>query len=104
MQNVETTCDICRPRVVAASLRGIRRRIVEYDELEFWGTAPFDNAIRLLDGAIADTDFSHFVLAEDQPDRTHYLVHIESLIAFLEVYERGGQTSSNVVDLPRHQR
>jgi hypothetical protein len=104
MQNLETTFDIRRLRAVAASLRGIRQHVVEHDEVDFWDTAPFDNAVRLLDGAIADTDFSHFVLADDELDRTGYLVHIDSLIAFLEVYERDGQTTANVIDLPRHQR
>ncbi|MCU0955401.1 MAG: hypothetical protein MUC37_12535 [Hyphomicrobium sp.] len=101
---METSCDIRRLRAVAASLRGIRQRVIEHDEVHFWDTAPFDNAIRLLEGAIADTDFSHFVLTDDQLDRTDYLVHLDSLVAFLEVYEKGDQTPTNVVDLPRHQR
>ena len=104
MQNMKTPCDIRRLRAVAASLRGIRQRVIEHDEVDCWDTAPFDNAIRLLDGAIAGTDFSHFVLADDQLDRTDYLVHLDSLVAFLEVYEKDDLTPTNVIELPRHQR
>ncbi len=98
------TADLCRIRAVAASLRGIRDRVTEHDDVPYWNTTPFDNAVGLLQDAIESADFSSHTLDETQFDRTDYLVHLDSLIAFLEVYENEGQTSGNIVNLvPRQQ-
>lgn len=98
------TADLCRIRAVAASLRGIRDRVTEHDDVPYWNTTPFDNAVGLLQDAIESADFSSHTLDEPQFDRTDYLVHLDSLIAFLEVYENEGQTSGNIVNLvPRQQ-
>jgi hypothetical protein len=49
-------------------------------------------------------DFTSHTLDETEINRTDYLVHLDSLIAFLEVYEQQGQASGNVVNLvPRQQ-
>jgi hypothetical protein len=98
------TVDLCRIRAVAASLRGIRDRVDAHSVESVWDTSPFDKAVGLLEGAIENADFSgHTLECEDLP-ATDYLVHLDSLIAFLEVYEQQGQASGNVVNLvPRQQ-
>lgn len=98
------TVDLCRIRAVAASLRGIRERVTAHEDVHYWNTSPYDNAVGLLDDAIEGADFTSYSLDETQFDRTDYLVHLDSLIAFLEVYEQQGQASGNVVNLvPRQQ-
>jgi hypothetical protein len=98
------TADLRRIRAVAASLRGIRDRVTEHGDVPFWNTSPFDNAIGMLEDAIEGADFSSHALQDAELDRTDYLVHLDSLIAFLEVYEKDEQASGNVVNLvPRQQ-
>jgi hypothetical protein len=98
------TVDLCRIRAVAASLRGIRERVTDHEDVHYWNTAPYDNAVGLLADAIEGADFTSHSLDETQLDRTDYLVHLDSLIAFLEAYEQQGQASGNVVTLvPRQQ-
>ena len=98
------TVDLCRIRAVAASLRGIRERVTDREDVPYWNTTPYDNAVGLLDDAIEGADFSSHSLDETQLDRINYLVHLDSLIAFLEVYEQQGQAIGNVVSLvPRQQ-
>ena len=88
--------DLRRVRAVAAASRGIRERVSEHTEIEHWDTTAYDNAIGLLDGAIEDADFTHHTLDEPQIVATSYLVHLDSMIAFLEVYEKdsGGSVLS----------
>jgi len=98
------TVDLCRIRAVAASLRGIRDRVTEHEDVHYWNTTPYDNAVGLLADAIEGADFASHSLNETEINRTDYLVHLDSLIAFLEVYEQQGQASGNVVTLvPRQQ-
>jgi hypothetical protein len=82
------TVDLRRIRAVAAALRGIRERVVEHAEIGHWDTTAYDNAIGLLDGVIEDADFTNHTLDEPQMVSTDYLVHLDSMIAFLEVYEK----------------
>ena len=91
------TADVRRIRAVAASLRGIRDRINLDDDVLSWNTAPFDQAIGLLEGAIEDTDFSAYEINEPEFDATEYLVHLDSLIAFLEVYEKESDSAGGTV-------
>ena len=73
------TVDLCRIRAVAASLRGIRERVTDREDVPYWNTTPYDNAVGLLDEAIEGADFSSHSLDETQLDRTNYLVHLDSL-------------------------
>ncbi|HEX5665962.1 MAG TPA: hypothetical protein VFX71_03935, partial [Hyphomicrobium sp.] len=93
------TVDLCRIRAVAASLRGIRERVTDHEDVHYWNTTPFDNAVGLLADAIEGADFTSHTLDETEINRTDYLVHLDGLIAFLEVYEQQGQASGNVVNL-----
>lgn len=98
------TIDLRRIRAVAASLRGIRDRVTAHDDVHYWHTAPFDSAVALMEDAIEGADFSSHILSEGEFERTDYLVHLDSLIAFLEVYEKEGETGGNVLKLfPRQQ-
>jgi hypothetical protein len=97
------TADLRRIRAVAASLRGIRERVKEHDDVIYWDTTPFDSAIGLLDGAIEDADFSSHAINETQFGATDYLVHLDSLIAFLEIYEKDAQGGGVLAFLPRQQ-
>jgi hypothetical protein len=98
------TVDLCRIRAVAASLRGIRERVTEHEGVHYWNTTPYDNAVGLLEDAIEGADFTSHRLDDTQIDRTDYLVHLDSLIAFLEVYEQQGQASGTIINLvPRQQ-
>ncbi len=98
------TIDLRRIRAVAASLRGIRERVIAHDDVDHWNTAPFDSAVSLLEDAIDGTDFSSHILSDGELERTDYLVHLDSLIAFLEVYEKEGGSGDNVLNLfPRQQ-
>jgi hypothetical protein len=98
------TVDLCRIRAVAANLRGIRERVTDHEDVHYWNTTPYDNAVGLLADAIEGADFTSHTLDETEINRTDYLVHLDSLIAFLEVYEQQGQASGNVVNLvPRQQ-
>jgi hypothetical protein len=97
------TSDLRRVRAVAASLRGIRDRVKAHDDIHYWNTTPFDNAVGLLDGAIEDTDFSNHAINEAEFGATDYLVHLDSLIAFLEVYEKEAQGGGVLNFLPRQQ-
>lgn len=94
------SADLRRIRAVAASLRGIRERVIAHDDVQYWNTTPFDNAVGLLEDAIDDADFSTHILSDGQFDRTDYLVHLDSLIAFLEVYEKEGEGSGSVLNFP----
>jgi hypothetical protein len=98
------TVDLCRIRAVAASLRGIRERVVDNDHVQYWNTTPFDNAVGLLADAIDGADFTSHSIEDTELDRTDYLVHLDSLIAFLDVYEQQGQSSGNVVNLAPRQK
>jgi hypothetical protein len=95
--------DLRRIRAVAASLRGIRERVEEHDDVLYWNTTPFDNAIGLLDSAIEDTDFSNHAINEAEFGAIDYLVPLDSLIAFLEVYEKEAQGGGVLNFLPRQQ-
>lgn len=95
--------DIRRIRAVTASLRGIRERVAEHTEISDWDTIAYDNAVGLLDGAIDDADFTAHVLEQTEICPTEYLVHLDSLIAFLEVYENEGTAGSVVTFQPRQQ-
>jgi hypothetical protein len=94
------TADLRRIRAVAASLRGIRERVMAHEDACYWNTAPFDNAVGLLEDAIDGADFSSHILNDGQFERTDYLVHLDSLIAFLEVYEKEGETSASLLSFP----
>lgn len=92
--------DLRRVRAVAASLRGIREHVASNSDDAVWTTLPFDRAVGLLDGAIENADFSeHTLECEDLP-ATDYLVHLDSLIAFLEVYEKEGEGTGSVLNFP----
>lgn len=94
------TADLRRIRAVAASLRGIRERVEAHADDAVWDTSPFDRAIGLLEGAIENPDFSgHTLDCEDLP-AVDYLVHLDSLIAFLEVYEKEGDVSGSILSFP----
>lgn len=97
------TADLRRIRAVAASLRGIRERVKEHDDVQYWDTTPFDNAVGLLESAIEDADFSSHAINDTQFSATDYLVHLDSLIAFLEVYEKDSQGSGILTFVPRQQ-
>jgi hypothetical protein len=97
------TTDLRRTRAVAASLRGIRQRVLDHAEIVEWDTLAFDNAIGLLGDAIEDADFSGHALEQTEISSEDYLVHLESLIAFLEVYEEDGAGGSVVNFHPRQQ-
>lgn len=94
------TADLRRVRAVAASLRGIRERVDTHPDDSLWNTSPFDNAIGLLEGAIENADFSGLLLECEELPATDYLVHLDSLIAFLEVYEKEGETSASLLSFP----
>ena len=92
--------DLRRIRAVAASLRGIRERVEAHADDAIWDTSPFDRAIFLLEGAIENADFSgHTRDCEDLP-AVDYLVHLDSLIAFLDVYEKEGDVSGSILSFP----
>jgi len=98
------TADLRRIRAVAASLRGIRDHVHENRDEPDWNTAAFDRAITMLDGAIENADFSGHILECEDMSGLDYLIHIDSLIAFLEVYEKDGEASGNILNLfPRQQ-
>jgi hypothetical protein len=94
------TIDHRRIRAVAASLRGIRQRVADLDDVVFWNTQPFDRAVALLEDAIEGADFSGHALDDPELDRTDYLVHLDSLIAFLEVYEKEAETAGTLLSFP----
>jgi hypothetical protein len=94
------TADLRRIRAVAASLRSIRDRVNEFGDVEEWDTAAFDNAVLLLDGAIENTDFSSYLLELTECPARDYLVHLDSLIAFLEVYEKEAESSGGILSFP----
>lgn len=94
------SADLRRIRAVAASLRGIRERVQDNSDEPDWNTFAFDRAVELLDGAIENADFSSHVLECEAMSATDYLVHLDSLIAFLEVYEKEGEGSGSVLNFP----
>jgi hypothetical protein len=98
------TADLRRIRAVAASLRGIRQRVLQHEDVECWSTAAYDNAVELLEGALDGADFSGHALNQDDLGPTEFLVHLDSLIAFLEVYEQSGPESDNVLAFPPRQQ
>lgn len=78
-----------RVRAVLAVMRTLRDRLREAEHIERLDTALFDQWLATLDGAI-DVSFDDMYLNEDDLDRTRYLMHVEALIAFLEVYDSEG--------------
>jgi hypothetical protein len=94
------TADMRRIRAVAASLRSIRDRVREFDDDETWDTVAFDNAVGLLEGAIEDTDFSGYLLELAEMPARGFLVHLDSLIAFLDVYEKEAEGSGGILNFP----
>ena len=83
--------DTQRIQAVAAALRGIRNRVIEEADNDYWNTAAFDRWVAMLDDAL-DTDCDHLALNETELDRVEFLMHLDAAIAFLEVYE-GGQAN-----------
>lgn len=94
------TIDLRRIRAVAASLRGIRERVDAQADESLWNTSAFDNAVGLLEGAIENADFSGHLLECEELPGADYLVHLDGLIAFLEVYEKEGETSASLLSFP----
>lgn len=78
-----------RVRAVLAVMRTLRDQLREAEHIESWDTALFDQWLATLDGAI-EVSFDDMHLNETELDRTLYLMHVEALIAFLEVYDSDG--------------
>lgn len=78
-----------RVRAVLAVMRTLRDQLREAGQIESLDTALFDQWLATLDGAI-DVSFDDMFLNETDLDRTIYLMHVEALIAFLEVYDGDG--------------
>lgn len=98
------TTDLRRIRAVAASLRGIRERVDNNTDVSYWNTAPFDRAMGLLEDAVDGANFCDHAIDDTQLDRTDYLVHLDSVIAFLEVYEKDGEGSAAILAFPPRQQ
>jgi hypothetical protein len=56
--------------------------------------------VALLEDAIEGADFSSHTLSDGEFERTDYLVHLDSLIAFLEVYEKEAEAAGTLLSFP----
>ncbi len=83
------TIDLRRIKSVAAALKGIRERVDSEGDEETWSTSAYNKALSMLDGAI-DTESDHLLLEEDELAGRDLLVHLDSMIAFLETFEKEG--------------
>jgi hypothetical protein len=75
-----------RVKAVASALRSILDIVCREDGQDVWDTAPYDNAISLL-GDATGTVTDHLMLEDEELSRIDFLMHLESTLAFLEVYE-----------------
>jgi len=78
-----------RVRAVLSVMKSLRDQLRQAEHIESWDTAVYDQWLTTLDGAL-DIEFADMRLDDSDMDRTLFLVHIEALIAFLEVYETEG--------------
>lgn len=85
------SADPMRVRAVLSVMRTLRDRLREAEQIESWDTTLFDQWLATLDGAI-EVSFDKMLLNEAELDRIIYLMHVEALIAFLEVYD--GESAS----------
>lgn len=91
--------DLRRIKAVSAALKGIRERVDYEPDVEIWSTAPFNNAIRLLEGALP-VSTAHLNLEAKEMAGRDLFVHLDAAIAFLDIYDDGDVEAAEDEDEP----